>query len=27
MGRKIVRGSSYTKCNRLLAMVFEEAAK
>ena len=26
MGKKIVRGSSYTKCKRLLAMVFEEAA-
>jgi len=26
MGKKIVRGSSYTNCNRLLAMAFEEAA-
>jgi len=27
MGKKIVRGSSYTQCNRLLAMAFEAAAK
>jgi len=26
MGKKIVRGSSYTKCNKLLAMAFEAAA-